>query len=185
MFFRKTWTEEELIDGCRQNNRQAQEAFYKKFFPEMLRMSRRYTHSDDTSTEILNTAFLKVFQKIDTYTYSGSLEGWVRRIVHNCIADYYRVHGRYQRFIVFEETPNDASIAVHQNSELEEKDLMRLIDRLPNTSAQVFKMYALEGFSHAEIAETLHMSEGNSKWHLFQARKKLKESLILSNGTAL
>ncbi len=182
MFFKRTWTEQELIEGCRRNERQAQEALYKRFFPEMLRMSRRYTQCDETSCEILNIAFLKVFQKIDSFTYSGSLEGWVRRIVHNCIADYYRSNGRYRHFIIFDDHPTGHDATTPHVTELEEKDLLRLIDGLPDTSAQVFKLYALQGFSHAEIAQTLKMSEGNSKWHLYQARKKLKESLILVNG---
>jgi RNA polymerase sigma factor (sigma-70 family) len=182
LLFKRIYTEEELVDGCRLNDRRAQEAFYKRFFPDMLRMCRRYTHCDDTSSEIINTAFLKIFQKIDGYTHSGSLEGWVRRIVYHCVADHFRGTGRYRHFIVYEESPSESPTAVLNSNDLEEQDILRLIDYLPVTSAKVFRMYALEGFSHAEIAASLQMSEGNSKWHLFQARKKLQESLHTLHG---
>jgi RNA polymerase sigma factor (sigma-70 family) len=182
MLLKRSYTEQELVDGCKQNDRRMQEALYKRYFADMLRMCRRYTHSDDLSAEIINTAFLKVFQKIDTYTYSGSLEGWVRRIVYHCVADHFRGTGKYRHFIVFEDSPKESTSSVQNGNDLEEKELLRLIDHLPNTSASVFRLYALEGFSHAEIAEKLQMSEGNSKWHLFQARKKLQESIQIVNG---
>jgi RNA polymerase sigma factor (sigma-70 family) len=182
MIFKKNYTDEDLVKGCRFNDRRVQEALYKRFFPDMLRMCRRYTHDDETSSDIINQAFLKVFQKIDTFTYAGSLEGWVRRIVYHCVADHYRLHGKYKHFIVFEESPKEHLNAVPNAQVLEENDIMRMIDQLPDTSGKVFKMFAIEGFSHAEIANELNMSEGNSKWHLFQARKKLQNTINALNG---
>jgi RNA polymerase sigma factor (sigma-70 family) len=106
----------------------------------------------------------------------------VRRIVYHCVADHFRGTGKYRHFIVFEDSPKEAAVSVQNGNDLEEKELLRLIDHLPITSASVFRLYAIEGFSHAEIAEKLRMSEGNSKWHLFQARKKLQESIQISHG---
>jgi RNA polymerase sigma factor (sigma-70 family) len=182
MIFKKAYTDQELVDGCKLNDRRAQEALYKRYFTDMLRMCRRYTHCDDTSADIINIALLKVYQKIDTFTYTGSLDGWVRRIVYHCVADHFRGNGKYRHFIVYEESPTESiQTSTSNGNTLEESDLLRLIDYLPATSARVFRLYALEGFSHAEIAAELNMSEGNSKWHLFQARKRLQESLAKTN----
>lgn len=175
IFANKNYTEEELVAGCAANDRRAQEALYRRFFPEMLRMCRRYTRDDDTALEILNNGFLRVFKKIHTFSFKGSLEGWIRRLVYHSMADYYRDNARYLHFLVLED--HDRPV---QESSLEvfyEEDILKAVKTLPPVSQEVFRLYAIEGYSHAEIAETLQMSEGTSKWHLSTARQKLRELL--------
>lgn len=175
IFKHKIYTEEDLVAGCAANDRRAQEALYRRFFPEMLRMCRRYTRDEDTALEILNNGFLRVFKKIHTFSFKGSLEGWIRRLVYHSMADYYRDNARYLHFLVLED--HDRPVQENSHEGFYEEDILRAVRTLPPVSQEVFRLYAIEGYSHAEIAETLQMSEGTSKWHLSTARQKLRELL--------
>lgn len=170
------YSEEELVAGCISNDRRAQEALYRCFFPEMMRMCLRHTRDEDKAIEIVNTGFLRVFRKLHTYGFKGSLEGWVRRLMYHCVADYFRENARYSHFLVFEEW--DQPIPERSHDRFFEEDILTEVQKLPRMSQQVFRMYAIEGFNHSEISEALGISEGTSKWHLSNARQKLKEQLI-------
>lgn len=180
IFGKKKYTEQELVDGCAANDRRAQEVLYRLFFSEMLHMCRRYTRDEDTAIEIVNNGFLRVFKKIHTYAFKGSLEGWIRRLVYHSMADYYRNNARYLHFLVFEE--RDSVVPESGHDGFYEEDILKAVRKLPPVSQEVFKLYAIEGYSHAEIAENLGMSEGTSKWHLSTARQKLRELLNQSSS---
>lgn len=179
IFGNKKYTEQALVSGCAANDRRAQEALYRNFFPEMLRMCRRYTRDEDTATEIANNGFLRVFKKIHLFEFKGSLEGWIRRLVYRCMADYYRKNARYLHFLILED--HDQSVAACGLDNFYEADILTAVQTLPPTSREVFRLYAIEGYSHAEIAAKLNMSVGTSKWHLSTARQKLRE-LISPDG---
>ncbi len=175
LFGKKRYTDEELVAACADNDRLAQEALYRRFFPEMLRMCRRHTRDDEIALDILNRGFLRVFQKIHTFAFRGSFEGWVRRLIWHSLADYFRDNARYTHFLVFEE--RDDAVADQSNDVFHEEDILRAVRTLPPMSQEVFRLYAIEGYSHAEIAENLSISEGTSKWHLSTARQKLRDQL--------
>jgi RNA polymerase sigma factor (sigma-70 family) len=175
IFGKKTYTEEELVSGCAANDRRAQEALYRRFFPEMMRMCMRHTRDESRATEIVNTGFLRVFKKIHTFAFKGSLEGWVRRLVFHSIADYFRDNSRYAHFLVFEEKDDQVPEKCHDG--FFEEDILGAVRRLPPVSQEVFRLYAIEGYSHAEISDSLGISEGTSKWHLSTARQRLREQL--------
>lgn len=175
IFGNKKYTEQELVSGCAANDRRAQEALYRRFFPEMYRMVRRYTRDEDTAIEVVNNGMMRVFKKIHTFAFKGSLEGWMRRLVYHCMADYFRENARYLHFLVLED--HDQSVPERGHENFYEEDILKAVRTLPPTSQEVFRLYAIEGYSHAEIAERLAISEGTSKWHLSTARQKLRDML--------
>jgi RNA polymerase sigma factor (sigma-70 family) len=174
-FGKKKYSEQELVEYCAANDRRAQEALYRLFFAEMLRMCLRYTKDQNTAMEIVNNGFLRVFKKIHTFGFKGSLEGWIRRLVYHSMADYYRENAKYLHFLTLEDF--DQGVPERGNEIFYEEDILRAVGTLPPMSQEVFRLYAIEGYSHAEIALTLQMSEGTSKWHLSTARQKLRELL--------
>ena len=178
-FGKKNYTDQELVEGCARNDRRAQEALYRRFFPEMLRMCRRYTRDENTAIEILNNGFLRVYKKIHTFAFKGSLEGWVRRLVYHSMADYFRDNARYLNFLVFED--RDEAVPERGHEVFYEEDILKAVRTLPPASQEVFRLYAIAGYSHAEIAESLEISEGTSKWHLSTARQKLRDLLAPQN----
>lgn len=175
IFGKKKYSEQELVSACAVNDRRAQEALYRHFFPEMLRMCRRYTRDEDTAIEIVNNGFLRVFKKIHLFEHKGSLEGWIRKLVYHCMADYYRQNAKYLHFLMIED--HEQSVPEKALDHFYEADILQAVHNLPPTSREVFRLYAIEGHSHAEIAVAMGMSEGTSKWHLSTARQKLRELL--------
>lgn len=139
-------------------------------------MCMKYTRDEDKAMLIMNDGFLKVFQKIGTFRSEGSFEGWIRRLIYHTLADFYKKEKNYIRFIQIEEAEQYQTPATQSDS-LEFEELILLLDKIPYRSAEVFKLYAIEGFSHLEIGEKMQISEGTSKWHLSNAREKLRTIL--------
>ncbi|MBR9921161.1 MAG: RNA polymerase sigma factor [Bacteroidetes bacterium] len=172
---KKVHSEEELVAGCVRNDRYFQELLYRRFFDSMFRMCMRYTSDREEGLTILNNGFLRVFRKIDKYSFKGSLEGWIRRLVFHCLSDHFR--GKSKEIHFLEIADRDAPDYANALSKLYFEDILDLVDQLPPATREVFVYYAIEGFTHREIAEKLTISEGTSKWHLSSARAKLKELL--------
>lgn len=180
--------ENEIVAGCVRNERKYQEILYRRHFPAMIQMCLRYTNGDkERALEILNDGFLRVFKKIETFEFKGSLEGWIRRLVFHAISDYFRQNQKYLDSIVFSEVlPEPNAVPNVRDTEgglsgLYYDDLIKTIDILPPATREVFRLYAIEGFSHAEIGEQLHISVGTSKWHLSMAREQLRKLLLVNH----
>ncbi|MEO7175939.1 MAG: sigma-70 family RNA polymerase sigma factor [Saprospiraceae bacterium] len=169
---RKPYTIEALIAACGSNDRRAQEYLYKQYFDTMFHMVHRMTRDDEASLSIINDGFLKIFQKIGQFSNTGSFEGWIRRIVYNTMTDHFRKQKNNIQFLILEENESQG-----QNSSVEDlyyADLVTLLDKVPPASREVFLLFALEGYTHVEIAEQLHISPNTSKWHVSNARQVLK-----------
>lgn len=175
---KRTYTDQELVKGCIKNNRKFQEILYRKYFRAMMYMCMKHTGDRDLSMQIVNNGFLKVFKKIDTFSFKGSLEGWIRRIVFHSLSDFYKQHSKYIQLLVFEE--KDEAISENALDNMYVEDILKLVNDLPPATKRVFQLFAIEGYSHKEIAEQLQISEGTSKWHLATARKTLKK--LISNA---
>ncbi len=170
---KETVSEKEMVAGCIRNDRYYQEMLYRHFFPAMLRMCMRYTQDRDIAMEIINTGFLKVFRKLHTFSFAGSLEGWIRKLVFHSLSDHYKKYNRNVHLLSIED--RDAPISNAALGQLYLEDLMKLVEQLPDATKRVFVLYAIEGYTHEEIGAQLDISSGTSKWHLATARKKLKK----------
>jgi RNA polymerase sigma-70 factor (ECF subfamily) len=179
MFKRKKYTDEELVNGCVANDRFFQEKLYRKYFASMMSMCMRYTRDKEVAMIIINNGFLRVYKKIELYSYKGSLEGWIRRLVFHSLSDYFKKESRQIRFLELEN--RDAPINGEGLQNMYMEDLMKMVDLLPPATKKVFILYAIEGYTHVEISKNIGISEGTSKWHLATARKKLKQLIAKSN----
>jgi RNA polymerase sigma factor (sigma-70 family) len=174
-------SEQELINGCIQRDRVAQKQLYDTFSSKMYGLCCRYIKDSMEAEDVLVTAFTKVLEKINQYKGEGSFEGWIRRVVVNEAL----THLRRNRFMYLE---TDIEAAHHEsdyqtNSDhLEAEDLLTMIDELPTGYRVVFNLYAIDGYSHKEIAEQLGISENTSKSQLSRARVYLQRKI---NGTPL
>lgn len=177
---KKELTEEELVKACVANDRRGQEMLFRKYFPTMMRMCMRYTDDKQVAMEIVNAGFLRVFKKLHTFSFAGSLEGWIRRLVFHALSDHFKKQTKPVHFLSLEDRD-----APHESNALDQlfwEDIIKLIDYLPSASKEVFWLYAIEGYSHAEIAERVNISVGTSKWHLSNARKKLRQLISQINN---
>ncbi len=168
--------DKDLIQGCRQKDRLAQKYLYQRYYGKMLGICMRYTSQKSEAIDVLNQAFLKVFEKIDQYQPSGSFSGWIAKIVFNTAIDYIRRHTLYKEVMDYnseQEVSMDAAIF----EQLYVEDLYQSIQRLPASSRNVFSLYVIDGYKHREIADLLNISINTSKWQLAEARKQLQKDL--------
>ncbi|MFD0766617.1 RNA polymerase sigma factor [Mucilaginibacter lutimaris] len=170
-----------LWDGCLRNDRKQQEMLYKVLAPKMLAVCMRYAKDKDEAQDILQEGFIKMFKNMGNYRGEGSLEGWIRRIMVHSAISRYRKAKNMVLVEDFAEQGIPVSTAYNDNG-LETRDLMNMVQQLPDTYRSVFNMYAIEGFSHQEIGNKLGMTELLSRTTLHRARTILKEKL---NGLAV
>jgi len=166
-----------LIQGCRQQNRADQKMLYKTFYGFAMSICLRYANNRYEASEIMNQGFLKVFTNLHKYDESRPFKAWVGRIMMNTSIDYYRSNLK----VAFMEDIEAAADIGHYDlpdRRLSYNDLLALIQQLPNAYRTVFNLFAIEGYSHEEIAKKLNISAGTSKSNLFKAREKLKSMII-------
>ena len=170
-------TEKELIKGCLKENRRCQQEVFRLYAGKMLSLCMRYARHRMEAEDILQDAFVKVFDNISKFEGKGSFEGWVRRIVINTALKNYRKKSNRNEHIGLEhhiDIPKDPTVY----AQLNEEELLRLVAKLPDGYRMVFNLYAIEGFSHKEIAETLNIQESTSRSQLVKARKMLQQQII-------
>lgn len=174
-----------LIEGCIEGKRKAFALLYKRYASGMLGVCMRYCRNKAEAEDVLQEGFIKVFGSIASFRQAGSLEGWIRRIMVNTAIDHYHKLSRsgypvsmedYNGMEPEDEQPQPETDGFFADT-LSEDDLMALIQQLPDGYRVVFNMYAIEGFSHQEIADTLNISVNTSKTQLFKARRWLRKSL--------
>lgn len=166
---------QQIIVSCGRNNRSAQERLYQLFYPKMISVAMRYVQDRSSAEDVVNMGFLKCFQKIDTFNFQGSFEGWLRKIVLRTALDSIKTNEKYHEKMVFVE--KEEYIERDHGERMYYDQLILLVNQLPKTTRLVFNLNILEGYQHKEIASLLGISEGTSKWHLSEGRRVLKEKI--------
>lgn len=172
----KSLTEEELIEGCRKAKPSAQRKLYDRLAPKMLGVCMRYINDKEEAEHVMIGGLVKVFEKLDQFQDKGSFEGWVRRIVVNDCLMYIRKNRNMSLQKDLEEEDSNPNLKVIEDS-MESQDLLKIINELPIGYKTIFNLYAIEGYSHAEIAKQLDINENTSKSQLSRARKWLQNRL--------
>lgn len=166
-----------LIRECIAQNRVAQKALYEKYAPLIYGMIRRYTQHTELADEILNDSFFKVFTKINTYSGTGSFEGWMKRVVANTITDHMRKHIRNRDVYHAAEMPEEVYVSEDIVGRLSYKELLVTVQELPEMQRTIFNLFVFEEYKHKDIAGELNITEVNSRWYLNDARRRLKEKI--------
>ena len=169
--------EVDLIKGCRKGDRHAQQQVFDLYASRMLGVCLRYLKNTMQAEDVLVMSFTKVFDRIGQFKGDGSFEGWIRRITVNEALTWLRRNRSMMvaqaDLVEVDRQPDYSKLADH----LEEEDLLKMIDQLPPGYRIVFNMYALDGYSHKEIAEELGITENTSKSQLSRARTYLQKLL--------
>jgi RNA polymerase sigma factor (sigma-70 family) len=165
-----------LIRDCIAQSQNAQKKLYDLYAPAAYGIIKRYLYNDDaTAQEVLNDSFFKILTKLDQYTFQGAFEGWIRRIVVNTLTDHVRQKMKNEPHK--EVQPEDAFVNSNSVETLSHKELLKLVQELPDAQRTVFNLYVFENYLHKEIAALLNINENNSRWHLNDARRRLKEKI--------
>ena len=171
-------TEEQMLAGSIKNNASAQEAFYNKFSPKMLGVCYRFAKNREDAEDMLQEGFIKIFTQLHQYRNEGALEGWIRRIVvHTCI----NVLKKNKKFAESVDIIHANSIHVKEDmipSIMQAKQVVECIRMLPMGYKTVLNLYAIEGYSHKEIAGMLDIEESTSRSQYTRAKAMLEDILI-------
>lgn len=171
-------TEEGLLNGCLHNDPIAQKELYQKYNAKMLSVCYRFAHNREDAEDMLQEGFIKVFSQIHTFRFQGAFEGWVRRImVHTCINHLKR----NKKFTESVDLIHAAGLQTREDavpSIVQAKQVVECIRMLPIGYRTVLNLYALEGYSHKEIAKVLDIEESTSRSQYTRARQMLEEILI-------
>ncbi len=171
-----------LVSECVKGNARAQRELFDKFARKMMTVCLRYSKNTEQAEDVLQDGFVKVFFKLKDYKGEGSLEGWIRRIMVNTALDQIRKDLKFSNNSSFDDVGYKLNYNDFTFENLVAEDLMKMVQSMPNGYRMIFNLFAIEGYSHAEIAETLGISENTSKSQYSRARAYLKERLEKMNN---
>ena len=170
---------EALIARCARQETKAQYELYEALYPAMMSICRRYERDMQTATALMNQGFLKIFTHIGDRRPEVPFEAWTRRIMLNTVIDEFRkdrIRKHHEHTDAPLETPEHSEVNTYLAS-MEAESFAALLEQVPQGSRNVFNLFAIDGFSHAEIAEMLDISVGTSKWHVANARTILQQAI--------
>jgi RNA polymerase sigma factor (sigma-70 family) len=172
----KFMADEDLIQGCIREDRECQALLYEKYGDKMFGVCLRYTKTREEAEDVFQDAFVKILNKISSYKHTGSFEGWMRRIMVNTA-----LRSKDKRALKYEvsdiEDVKEPAFDQQLLANMEAKTIVGLISELPDGYQVVFNLFAIEGYSHKEIAEKLGVTESTSRTQYLRARKALQEKL--------
>ncbi|MEZ0609523.1 RNA polymerase sigma factor [Fibrella sp. WM1] len=170
------FSENELVVALQQREARAQKIAYEKYAARMMAVCLRYVANRDDAEDVLIEGFMRVFERIDQFRKEGSFEGWVRRVMVTESLMYLRKNKAWRQEVPLDDLGGEPDYEL-ADANLDAEALIRLVAQLPDGYRTVFNLYAIEGYSHAEIAELTGISEGTSKSQLSRARALLQDKI--------
>lgn len=165
-----------LIKACSNGDSKAFRKIYEIHSGTMYSICLRYMNNEDEAKDALQEGFIKVFKNISKFKFTGSFEGWMKRIFVNSSIELIRK--RKMHLDVSELNSNELPLTAKiETGSLDAEKMMTLVQQLPEGYRTVFNMFIVDGYSHKEISDYLEISESTSKTQLFKARKQLQEWL--------
>lgn len=173
--------EQELINACIRKEANAQKQLFELYAGKMLGVCVRYCQNHEDAKDALHEGYIKIFNQLDRFKGTAKLETWMTRIMINTSIDHFKKSIKYKGFTESEELKlsedESYSIEYDDKDEVSVKQIYSVINKLPDGYRHIFNLYAIEGFTHKEIASQLDINEGTSKSQLARARKLLKKLL--------
>ncbi len=182
---RENMTEAELVERCLKGIESAQKQLYDRFSKQMLGVCYRYAANRDDAYDLFQDGFIKVFEKLHMYNGKGPLGAWIRRTIVNNILDELRRQKRQMRydddfradFLTHNDGWDDA-MELDGGETISRDQIMELVQSLPTGYRTVFNLYAVEEYSHKEIADMLGITESTSKTQYRKAKGHLKKMIM-------
>jgi RNA polymerase sigma-70 factor (ECF subfamily) len=174
--------DEQLVKKCLEKDPLAQKQLFDSFSRKMMGVCLRYSQSQEEAQDVLQMGFIKVFEKLHMYSSEGSLEGWIRKVIVNTALDNIRKNKKFNDNIELDKVDFQLDNKSETGLEaLSAKDLLKIIQEMPPGFRTVFNLYAIEGYSHKEIAEQLGVTVSTSKSQYSRARVYLQKIIIEEN----
>lgn len=167
----------DILEGCLSNNRQCQKILYEQYFPFLMGVCYRYVPDMNEARFLVNEGFFKILTRLEKYDTHIPFEVWIRRVMVNTVIDHFRKNAKRKQMVVLQDEikqNNAASDMNYAEAEVEAEHLQLMLQQVPEVSRRVFNLFAIDGYSHKEIAALLQITEGTSKWHVSSARQVLR-----------
>ena len=171
-----------LLKACIQGDRKAQRKLYEQLAPKMFPVCLRYMNNREMAEDVMQDGFVTLFSKLDSYSGTGSFEGWARKIFVNTALMQLRRNDVLKESDNLDDAWDIGSPDPSAIQEIGHKELLELIAELPSGFRTVFNMYVIEGYSHKEIADELGISENTSRSQLQRARVILQKKILEKQG---
>lgn len=168
-------TEKELISACKKGDAAAQQLLYRRYSPMLFGLCLRYASTKEEAEDFLQEGFIKIYTNLYKYRPIGSFKGWMTRLVINIALEQLRKKKRKASHTSLEYAANIVSDRINVFDEFGQQAVLKMVQQLPDGYRAVFNMYVIEGYSHAEIAEMLGVSESTSKSQLSRAKSFLRK----------
>jgi len=172
-------TEEAILHGCLKNLPVAQQELYSRYSPKMLSVCYRFARNREDAEDMLQEGFIRVFTQIHQFQSKGSFEGWIRRIiVHTCI-NHLKKHKKFNDCVDI--STQAYTLQVREESVpsiIQAKQVIECIRTLPLGYRTVLNLFAIEGYSHREIATVLDIEESTSRSQYTRAKAMLEQILV-------
>lgn len=168
---------EKIIADIKSGNQQSFRVLYNRFAPLFKGIAYRYVGNANESNDVIQEAFIKIYKNLNSYSFKGSFEGWMKRILINCCLEYIAKNKKVKfepDGLLLNESDSSWELPI---AEMSAQEIIELINELPDGYRMVFNLSVMEGYSHKEIGEQLGISESASRSQLTKAKAKLKESL--------
>lgn len=168
----------DLFTRCKQGDAKAQRILYDLFKARLMGLCRRYTRNREEAQDILQESFIRIFRNIHQLETSDKLESWMKTVAVNTAISHYHRTKKHELLFSIEgkENVTDENLLQHVQA-FSDGFLVSLVNELPDGCRMVFNLFAVEGYSHAEIAEKLKITDGTSRSQLHHAKYLLKEKL--------
>lgn len=170
--------EVQILEGCFNNDPVAQQALYDLYSPKMLGVCYRYAKNKEDAEDMLQEGFIKIFQKIHLFRNEGSLEGWIRMIIVNTCINHLKKNKKFRDSVSLIYANEIKVRSYNVSSILAAKQVVECIRLLPIGYRTVLNLYAIEGYSHNEIANILDIKESTSRSQYTRAKKMLEDILM-------
>lgn len=168
--------EDEIISKCKTGSLKYQELLYKQFYGYAMGIGLRYSINRDDALEVVNDAFIKVFNSIKNYNSDRPFKAWLRTVIVNTAIDRRRKDLKFQLHVEIDNAmPVSSSINAIEN--LNVQDILKLMQLLPPIQLTIFNLYEIDGYSHDEISKLLAIPESSSRVYLSRAKEKLRNIL--------
>lgn len=167
-----------LIEKCKNGDQTAQKQLYMDHYSMAMAVCLRYCQTREEALEVCNDGFLKVFKNLDKYKPTLSFKSWLKRILINSSIDFYRNQQKHYYHQDIQSAYSQSTNTAAPDSGLVVNELMGLLKEIPNSYRISFTMFAIEGYSHQEIADVMNISVGTSKSNVSRAREILRKKVV-------
>lgn len=173
--------DQKLISACINGDSKSQKQLYDTYSGQMYSICLRYCPDQHSAQDALQNGFIKVFKNLDKYRNDGALGAWIRKIIVRASIDQLDLQKKHRTLFTTDEVESHTDIIEDWHESMTYDELLKLINKLPLGYKMVFTMYVLDDLSHAEIAESLKITESTSRTQLKKARTLIKKQLLEKN----